>query len=122
MEHGQIHHIEFYVDDLDKSKAFWEPSLALFGYKPVQSWSEGVSYGHSNGTYIVFVQVIEKHLGIKNNRQGQGFNHFALHGSSNKSFEQLETIIASKCGALLNKKQDYFCFQGPDGVVGEIFI
>lgn len=55
-----LHHIEIYVSDLAKSTEFWNWFLTELGCAPYQKRESGISwkYGH---TYIVFVQVKERH-------------------------------------------------------------
>jgi hypothetical protein len=55
-----LHHIEIYVSDLAKSAEFWNWLLTELGYAPYQKRESGIrwKYGH---TYIVFVQVKERH-------------------------------------------------------------
>ena len=50
---GKIHHIEIYVDCLEKTKVFWAWFLKEIGYSDFQSWSCGCSM-ILDETYIVF--------------------------------------------------------------------
>jgi len=71
---GALHHIEIYVKDLNKSKAFWGWLLNELGYNEYQNWEQGISYILEK-TYIVFVQVEEKFLDIPYHRCRAGLNH-----------------------------------------------
>lgn len=43
-----IDHIGFYVDDLDKSDAFYSPLLRAIGYETVFTIPECIAYGSNN--------------------------------------------------------------------------
>lgn len=49
MKFGQLHHIEYYVRDLDKAKEFWGWFLPLFGYEEYQKWAQCISWRHETG-------------------------------------------------------------------------
>lgn len=68
MEYGQVHHIEYYVNDIDISREFWEWFLEKMGYTLYQEFNDGFSFQHRTGTYIVFVKVSDAFLGSNNNR------------------------------------------------------
>src|SRR3981081_2999309 len=52
---GTIHHIEFWVPDLDRAVASWGWLLEELGYMPFGDWPGGRSWRVGN-TYIVLVQ------------------------------------------------------------------
>ena len=76
-----LHHIELYVADLERSRAFWEPLLTGLGYHVSQRWSAGVSYT-SGDTYLCFVQAPAEHLEAGYHRKRVGLNHLAFHAQS----------------------------------------
>lgn len=92
---GKLHHIEIYFSDLSKSTQFWSWFLSELGYKEYQKWPQGISYklGHS---YLVFVQVEEKHLDSKYHRCKPGLNHLAFYASDAKQIEQLTVKLREK--------------------------
>ena len=63
MEYGQVHHIEYYVNNLESAQSFWGAFLSELNYKLVAEFGDGMSWGHPNGTYLVFVQVRSQYLG-----------------------------------------------------------
>ena len=58
---GQVHHIELYVSDLERSRLFWAWLLERLGYTLYQTWPLGFSYSFDK-TYIVFVQTETNYL------------------------------------------------------------
>lgn len=50
MQFGQIHHVEYYVNDLTRSNTFWDWFLPLLNYSVMSKWNGGVSWKHDNGT------------------------------------------------------------------------
>lgn len=65
-EFGQLHHLEYYVKDLSLSNKFWNWFMPFMGYSEYQKWDSGISWMHTGGTYIVFVQLEGKSLDINN--------------------------------------------------------
>ena len=68
MEYGQLHHVEYYVNDLNRTKEFWGWFLPKMGYTEYQNFDSGISYAHGNKTYLVFVQVEPNHVQFENNK------------------------------------------------------
>lgn len=81
---GLVHHIELYVNDLDKSIYFWDWLLKKLEYKIFQKWDQGISYINDK-TYIVFVQVEDRFIEDSYHRCKHGLNHLAFYGE-NKMF------------------------------------
>jgi catechol 2,3-dioxygenase-like lactoylglutathione lyase family enzyme len=80
-QHGQLHHVEIYVDDLRGQEAFWGWFLGMLGYREYQRWEQGVSY-RLGPTYLVFVQTEERFLESRYHRCRPGMNHLAFHAAS----------------------------------------
>ncbi len=72
-----LHHIEIYVRDLEKTRAFYDFLLPKLGYEIYQKWDAGFSY-KSDREYIVFVQVKDKYKEVDYNRCCVGLNHLAF--------------------------------------------
>ena len=85
---GHIHHLELYVGSVEKSRAFWEPFLAHFGYRVFQFWPEGISF-ILDETYLVLVQVEPAYLTPEYHRKRVGLNHLAFHARSWHQVDQL---------------------------------
>ena len=122
MEFGQLHHIEYYVRDLNRSNDFWDWFLAGFGYEEYQRWSEGVSWRHACGTYIVFVQLSGESMKIQNDRKGNGLNHIALLGRDTNHLEGLHAELFKRGIKILKFREDYLCFEDPNDFAVEIFL
>ena len=95
--------------------------MPLLGYKEMSRWSEGVSWEHENGTYLVFVQVEKKFLNSKNTRQGNGLNHIAFMGGTVEDLDNLQSELEKKMIRILNRKNDYLCFEDPNEFAVEIY-
>lgn len=120
-EFGQVHHIEYYVDDLKRSNAFWNWFMPVMGYSKSSEWDGGISWSHSNGTYLVFVQVKNKFLNSKNTRQGNGLNHIAFMGRSMAELDQLQTQLENREIKILKRKEEYLCFEDPNLFAIEVY-
>lgn len=121
MQFGQVHHIEYYVNDLSRSDEFWTWFMPFMGYVEYQKWDSGISWRHASGTYIVFVQVEPAHLKLQNNRQGNGLNHIAFQGKDSDHFKKLQTELAARKIKILILKEDYICIEDPNDFAVEVY-
>lgn len=87
MTSGQIHHIELYVSNLERSVEFWGWILERLGYKQFQNWELGRSWILGE-TYIGLVQTEKQHLDVAHHRKKTGLNHIAFQ----VEFAELEKI------------------------------
>lgn len=120
-EFGQVHHIEYYVDDLKRSNVFWKWFMPAMGYSKSNEWDGGISWSHHNGTYMVFVQVENSFLFSKNNRQGNGLNHIAFMGRSIAELDQLQKELENREVKILKRKGEYLCFEDPNLFAVEVY-
>ena len=118
---GNLHHIEFYVNNLEKSQKFWGTILKEYGWTTFQEWDEGISWKKDGGAYIVLVKVKSEFRHLENNRQAQGFNHLALFSDPNEDLDVRKEKIQKAGGKILKSLTGYLCFEGPDGLVGELY-
>jgi hypothetical protein len=121
MEFGQVHHIEYYVDDLEKSNQLWNWFLEKLGYMKFSEWNGGISWAHKGGTYLVFCQVDKAHLKSPNTRQGNGLNHIAFMGGSLAELDQLQLELESRNIKILKRKEEYLCFEDPNAFAVEVY-
>lgn len=121
MAFGQLHHLEYYVNDLHRSNEFWAWFMPMMGYSKYQEFSGGISWAHENGTYIVFVQVNDKYLNVNNSRQGNGLNHIALMGKSNSHLDELQAELVRRNIKILKRREDYLWFEDPNDLAVEIY-
>ncbi|MDA3813905.1 MAG: VOC family protein [Candidatus Cloacimonetes bacterium] len=118
MSFGKLHHIEIYVDDLEKTKGFWSWFLQELGYKEFQKWEEGFSFKLAE-TYIVFVQTEERFRNIKYHRCRSGLNHLAFHGSSSEFIDELTIKLRARQINILY--EDRHPFAGGENVYAVYF-
>ncbi len=109
---GLLHHIEIYVSDLVKSRTFWEWLLTEMGYSLYQEWDQGVSFKLED-TYLVFVQVTEKHNDSIYHRCKVGLNHLAFHTNSRTDVDEL-TLQLKKRGVNILYEDKHPFAGGPD--------
>jgi len=92
---GQLHHIELYVSNINRSIKFWGWLLEELGYQPFQNWQYGQSWKLDH-TYIVFVQVEERYLDIPYHRCRAGLNHVAFQVNSRKEVDEFTKKVKDK--------------------------
>lgn len=116
--HGDLHHVEIYVSDLDRSKDFWGWFLGELGYTVYQEWDAGISYlkGH---TYIVFVQTLDAYQSPQYHRCRTGLNHLAFHAESPAFVDRITRQLIQRGVTLLY--HDRFPHAGGDEAYGLFF-
>jgi catechol 2,3-dioxygenase-like lactoylglutathione lyase family enzyme len=128
MNFGKLHHVEIYVDDLEKTREFWSWFLKELGYKEFQSWNEGFSFKLSE-TYIVFVQTEERFRDVEYHRCRSGLNHLAFHGKDRKFVDELTNKLKAKGTKILYENRHPFAggngyyavyFEDPDRMKVEV--
>ncbi|MCA1029809.1 VOC family protein [Bacillus timonensis] len=128
MKAGMLHHIELYVSNLDKSKAFWGWLLEELGYEVYQKWNQGISWklGH---TYLVFVQAEEPFLEMGYHRRRVGLNHLAFFGRSRTHVDELTEELKKRGVSILYEDKHPFAggpnyyavfFEDPDRMKVEL--
>ncbi|WP_096187801.1 VOC family protein [Evansella halocellulosilytica] len=101
---GGLHHIEFYVSDLERSLDFWGWFLSELDYKIFQEWEEGRSWKKEN-MYIVLVQADERFLDIPYHRRRVGLNHLAFHAQSRKHVDEMTESLKKRGVTILYTDQ-----------------
>jgi len=122
MKFGQLHHVEYYVDDLAASNEFWDWFMKEMDYKVYQKFGGGISWVHETGTYLVFVQAEAAHLNAKNNRHGSGLNQIAFCGKSLEHLQELEKNLRSKGVQIIKSDKMHICFADPNQFAVEVFL
>jgi len=125
---GQLHHVEMYVQNLEKSKKFWGWLLKELGYQEYQSWEEGVSYIFED-TYLVFVQAEKRFMDVPYHRCRPGLNHLAFSGGSKEFVDEITLRLKQTGTPILYPGKhpyaggaDYYAvyFEDPDRMKVEI--
>lgn len=120
MQLGQIHHLEYYVDNLPKCYLFWSWFLEKLNFTEKSISKNGFTYIHESGTYISFVQVEEFFMNIKNSRQGNGLNHVAFAGATLQQLDELYGELQSQEVVILKRTGPLLSFEDQNGLVVEI--
>lgn len=92
---GMLHHVEMYVADLARTRAFWDWFLAELGWELFQQWPAGVSW-KLGPTYLVFVQAEDHHKGAAFHRCRPGLNHLAFHAPSRAAVDQMTVKVRAR--------------------------
>jgi catechol 2,3-dioxygenase-like lactoylglutathione lyase family enzyme len=87
ISHGELHHIELWVPNLDRAEATWGWLLTELGYDLFQDWADGKSW-RSGSTYIV-VEQSSARIGSRHDRCRPGLNHLAFHVESRVAVDKL---------------------------------
>ncbi len=123
--HGQLHHIELYVSDLQRSLLFWRWLLTELAYERYERWNTGESWMLGN-TYIVFVQVPDDFADIPYDRRRVGLNHLAFHANSRDHVDRIGKEVVERGSRLLYQDRypsdAYYAiyFEDPDGIKVEV--
>ncbi len=89
---GLLHHVEIYVSDLSRSRAFWSWFLAELGYQLYQEWPQGFSM-LLGSTYLVFVQVEDRFKSPEFHRCRVGLNHLAFHARDRQQVDSMTEAL-----------------------------
>lgn len=122
MQSGQLHHLEFYVDDLSRSNLFWGWFLPFMGYAEFQQWTGGRSWKHPTGTYLVFVQIDDKEFAGRNDRRSRGLNHLAFIEQDLTRFNNIRLELENRKLNVTREKNGYFCFEDPNDFAVEVYL
>jgi catechol 2,3-dioxygenase-like lactoylglutathione lyase family enzyme len=90
---GTIHHLEFWVPDLDRAAASWGWLLEELGYEPFGDWPGGRSW-RAGQTYIVLEQSPDR-TASRHDRLRPGLNHIAFHVADQEQVEKLVAVAPS---------------------------
>jgi catechol 2,3-dioxygenase-like lactoylglutathione lyase family enzyme len=101
---GQLHHVEIYVADLERSTRFWGWLLEYFGWRKYQQWEQGASWKLGE-TYLVFVQTGERYLDRPYHRCGTGLNHLAFHAESRDQVDELAGLLRQRGTSILYEER-----------------
>ncbi len=84
-----LHHVELYVRDVDRSRAFWTPFMSLLGYE-AERWSQGVNYLQGEqDPYVCLVQAPADHRAAGYHRRRVGLNHLAFRARSRTHVDEV---------------------------------
>jgi catechol 2,3-dioxygenase-like lactoylglutathione lyase family enzyme len=128
VQEGQLHHVEIYLADLEKSRSFWDWFLPELGYKVFQQWDLGISYILGQ-TYLVFVQADADQQTKVFNRRQPGLNHLAFYVEDKIRLDELCQCVKDRGLRLLytdlyphagGRDQFALYFEEPDGLKIEL--
>jgi catechol 2,3-dioxygenase-like lactoylglutathione lyase family enzyme/GNAT superfamily N-acetyltransferase len=125
---GGLNHVEVYVSDLDRSKAFWGWFLSSLGWSKFQDWPAGISWKLGE-TYLVLVQAEKKHRDVPYHRCRPGLNHLAFHAASREHGDEMTAKLRERGVKILYEDRhphaggpDYYgvFFEDPDRIKVEL--
>lgn len=120
---GKLHHVEYYVNDLERTREFWTWLFGILGWKPRETWKHGFDwFDPDTRAYLVFVQVKEEHLRFQNNRQAQGLNHIAITINPKHSQATLAQELQQRGATIIYDEPNYLCFEDPSQIVVELYL
>lgn len=108
---GTLHHVELWVDNLDRATASWGWLLGQLGYQRFQDWPAGQSW-LLGGSYIVIEQS-PAHTATRHDRCRPGLNHLAFHAGERRQVDEL-TAAAQRNGWRLMFTDRHPHAGGPD--------
>ncbi|WP_109471780.1 VOC family protein [Ornithinimicrobium cavernae] len=85
-----LHHVDLWVDDLDRAEAQWGWLLGRLGWSPHQGWGTGRSWIHPDGTYLGLEQSPDLVPG-GHDRHRAGLNHLALTCADRAALDSLRS-------------------------------
>ena len=75
-----LHHVELWINDLTAAEESWRWLLTTIGWGEGDSWPQGRTWRHPDGTYLVLEQSPDM-LDGSYDRMRPGLNHLALNCS-----------------------------------------
>jgi len=115
-----LHHVEIYVSDLARSRAFWTELLGKIGYAQSAVWEDGFTLRNGSDAYLTFVQAAAKYEGPSYHRCGVGLNHLAFVVSSRDMVDALRQHCIGKGVSMLY--DDRYPFANGDKEYYALFI
>lgn len=116
MMKGQIHHLELWVSNLQRTVKFWNWILEYLGYEKYQDWGKGVSWKLGK-SYIAFEQADKEYLETSYNRRRVGMNHVAFWLSSQPDLNRLVQRLLNKKVKLLYQDKEQYRYTGKNRVI-----
>ena len=89
-----LHHVELWTRDLAAAGDGWHRLLTALGWNEGDSWTDGRSWAHPDGTYLVLEHSPDTRA-EPHDRQRPGLNHLALTGPDRAGLDALRAAAAS---------------------------
>lgn len=83
-----LHHLDLWVDDLSQARDAWGWLLGELGWVAFQTWRDGQSWAHPDGTYLGLEQSPDLAPG-GHDRLRAGLNHLALTVADREGLDAL---------------------------------
>jgi catechol 2,3-dioxygenase-like lactoylglutathione lyase family enzyme len=102
-----IHHFEYNVSDLKKSRAFYDKFLRQLGWRRFMTHADVI--GYTDGSLKLFLVQVEKRFATKQfHRKQVGLNHIAFRVGSKKKVGDFHTFLKkNKITILYGGPKDY---------------
>ncbi|MGX7420179.1 VOC family protein [Carnobacterium gallinarum] len=123
-----LHHIDIYVQNLDKQTEFWSWFLTELGYQQFQKWETGISW--KKGDFYYVISVGDSQLIAEPYQKGRiGLNHLAFATEKRQTVDALSLQVEAHGGTILyatdypyagGSKHYALYFNDPEGMKMEL--
>lgn len=129
MRVGSLNHIVLTVNDLAKSRAFYERLLPALGYRLLYEHADSFGYRGADGLKLYFAQAPAKNVGAVFDRYKVGLNHLAFNAPDRAFVDDIQKKLVSWGVTVLDAPAEYpqyepgyyaVFFLDPDGIKIEV--
>jgi catechol 2,3-dioxygenase-like lactoylglutathione lyase family enzyme len=126
MRVGSLNHVVLSVNDLQKSRAFYDMLLPQLGYRLISDEDDSFGYQAADGTKLLFAQSHER---AKFDRYHVGLHHVAFQAPGRSFVDQVHQKLVEWGAPILDKPAEYpqyepgyyaVFFEDPDGIKLEV--
>lgn len=129
MKVGSLNHIVLTVNDLAKSRAFYEKLLPALGYRLLYEHDDSFGYRGADGMKLYFAQAPQKNREAVFDRYKVGLNHLAFNAPDRAFVDDVQKKLISWNVTVLDAPAEYpqyepgyyaVFFLDPDGIKIEV--
>jgi len=129
MKVGSINHVVLTVNDLGKSRAFYDRLLPALGYRLIYERDESFAYKGADDLKLYFALAPAKNRDAKFDRYRVGLNHLALNAPSHAYVDEIHQKLVEWGATILDApaaypqyEPNYYAvfFLDPDGIKLEV--
>ncbi|MBI2390660.1 MAG: VOC family protein [Deltaproteobacteria bacterium] len=126
---GSLNHVVLTVNDLAKSRAFYERLLPALGYRLLYEQAGSFAYRGADGLKLYFTQAPPENVGATFDRYRVGLNHLAFNAPDRAFVDDVQKKLESWGVKVLDHAAEYpqyepgyyaVFFLDPDGMKIEV--